>query len=400
MVVKMAGKLTAAEIRNIVKEGKPGRYGDGDGLYLNIAKGGSASWIMRVYVDGKRVDKGIGSLKSTPVHTARKFRDVNRGMIAKGQNPWAEGNKAKELPTVQIRQTPTFREASIKVHELARPSWNSEKRARNWWQQMELHVNPKIGDALITDVSRLDVVDVLKPLKESKGETFRKARQSVQQVFTWAIAMGYREDNPADTKVLDILLPKVTHEVCHRRAVPYADVPATYERIRWSEARDATRLALMFTILTAARGEEARGATWDEMNLENEVWEIPASRMKAKRGHRVPLTIQAQMVLREAKELDAGNGVIFPSDNNRPLSENAFSNRAKVDYPGYDTHGFRSSFRDWARLVAQAEWDVCEYALAHTVGNAVAQAYQRDDLLEERRELMEAWANHLDPLPF
>ena len=196
----------------------------------------------------------------------------------------------------------------------------------------------------------------------------------------------------------------------HFAALPYADVPDAIERIRDSRGMRETRLALEFIAYTAARGGEVRGMTWAEVDLDAAVWTIPAERMKSRKEQRVPLSIQAQGVLRQAKaavnqrlkrrpDYDA-NGLVFPNPSGKPLSDNCLSLRARKDGLGCTPHGFRSSFRDWAAENSGASYEAIELSLAHVAGNAVVRSYFRSDLLEERRGLMEAWANYLDPLPF
>jgi integrase len=246
----------------------------------------------------------------------------------------------------------------------------------------------------VDEISSGDVMNALTPIWTAKPETARRVRQRTSAVMKWAIANNFRPDNPAG-EAIEAALPKTPRIRAHMAALPYAEVPATLESIRASTARPATRLALEFLILTATRSGEVRAAAWDEIGLDSHVWTIPAARMKAGREHRVPLSTWAREILEEARSLDAGSGLVFPSPQGKPLSDMSMTALLRrLEIPCVP-HGFRSSFRDWAAECTDTPHAVMEAALAHTVPNATEAAYFRSDLFERRCRLMDQWAEYL-----
>ena len=397
--------LTADRVR-ILKE--PGRYGDGNGLFLVITKAKTKQWVQRIHVDGKRADKGLGGFPKVTLASARKLAVANKAAVSAGRNPWIEPKPTPKL--APIVAMPTFRQAAYIVHENKAGKW-SEAYARKWIERLNVHIIPVIGDRDVDGITRRELAAILSPICRTLVETARKLRQALRLVFRWAVANDYRMDNPADD-ALALLLPEVDKAVEHRAALHYSQVGGAIRAIRESEAWETTKLCFEWLIFTGARSWEARGATWNE--IKGDVWEIPAKRMKMARSHKVALSIQAQMVLRKAKELYRkraddpdlppavpSDGWIFPHpDHDSPLSENALSMRAKKTKLDCVPHGFRSSFRDWAQEQSGASWAAIELSLAHKVGTSVEAAYFRSDLLSERGPLLQRWADYLDPLPF
>ena len=235
---------------------------------------------------------------------------------------------------------------------------------------------------------------VLLPIWNEKRVTARRVRQRIGAVMRWAVAQGYREDNPAG-EAIRAALPKNGFGPRHHRALPFAEVGGAIEMVRGSGAYPATVLAFEFLVLTACRSGEVRGAQWEEMDLEGREWRIPAERMKTHREHRVPLSRGALAVLREAQALADSSGLVFPSPRGRVLSEATISRLVRDLGIGAVPHGFRSSFRDWAAECSDAPREVCELALAHVNTNRIEAAYRRTDLFERRRALMEQWAAFL-----
>ena len=291
-----------------------------------------------------------------------------------------------------------FKDATYKVHEDHSLLWKNGKHTDTWLQTLENHAFNVIGELPLDEISQAHVLTVLEPIWKTKPETARRVRQRMRTVFKWAVSWGYITFNPAG-EVIDgalVPMPKVQE---HLQALPYQEVPVAIKKIRDSEAWNVTKLAFEFMILTAARGGEVRYATWAEVG--GDTWTRPGEKMKGNKSHRVPLSIQAQGLLRMAREkLGTESGLIFPAPDGKPLSENALPMRAKKSKLGCVPHGFRSSFRDWAEEVSSASGTTIELSLAHLVGNAVERAYRRTDLLDQRRELMQEWANYLEPLPF
>ena len=388
-------KLTTARVRKL---NEAGRYGDGGGLYLNVSKTGTKSWVQRVRIVGKRTDKGLGGFPSVALSEARRLADSNRVALAAGRNPWAAGRYLSEVLTEP--DIPTFEQVARRFHEVnvAAGGWTNPKNISAWMGRAEKYLFPRLGGRQINLITAAELRDeVLIPVSLDKRETAKRLRIILKQVFEYALESEYVDMNPVDripAKRLRRPQPK------HFDTLPWQDVPAALESVRRSEAWKVTKLSLEFMILTATRPNEVRFARWDEVDSAADVWSIPAHRMKSKRPHRVPLSIQASVLLGEVRySLDCTTGLVFPAPSGKPLSENALCMRTRKTGVG-TAHGFRSAFRSWA-AERGASWELAEMSLSHCVGSATERAYMRSDLLEARRDLMQAWANHCGPeLPF
>ena len=378
------GKLTTAKIRELTKAGL---HGDGQTLFLSIARGGSKHWIQRVVIHGRRHDLGLGGWPVVSLEKARRRAFENRVAIADGRNPLAERQK----PSI-----PTFKDAALKTYEAMRPRWRNEKVSKNWMQQLERHAFKRLGDLRVDKIGREDILAVLVPLWSSRPETGRRIRRNIKATLSWCQANGFLEHNLA-ADAIDGALPRLAKVKEHFRALPYAEVSTALDTIEKSRASLSARLCLRFLILTAVRSGEARLATWDEINFESKTWTIPAARMKANSEHRVPLTRDAMKMLEQAKALKDDSNLIFPSPKkpNSPLSDMSLTKVLRdVGLANTATvHGFRSSFRDWAADTGKPR-EIAEAALAHIVGG-VEGAYFRSDLFARRRQLMESWARYL-----
>ena len=378
------GKLTVATVKSL---SKPGRHGDGGTLFLNVAPGGSKSWTQRLTIDGKRRDIGLGGFPLVSLAEARDKAFENRKLARAGGDPLAAKRRVK---------LPTFQEAAKRTFEANRPRWRSERVARKWWQTLEKHAFPILGDMRLDRIGREDVLRVLTPLWTSRPEQARKLRQSIRTILSWAQAHGHIEHNIAG-EAINGALPAQPAVKEHLRALPYREVGTALETVEASASSLSAKLCFRFTVLTAARSGETRGATWDEIDLDAREWRIPAGRMKAGAEHRVPLSDAALTVLEQARPLRDKWGLVFPSPSRagRSLSDmtltkvlrtTGLAERATV-------HGFRSSFRDWCAETGKPR-EIAEAALAHTVGG-VEGAYFRSDLFERRRRLMADWAAYL-----
>ncbi len=379
-------KLSATRVKALRD---PGRYSDGDGLHLFISKAGGKSWVQRITIDGRRRDIGLGGYPTVSLAQARKRAADNRASIADGKDPVEEKRKPAEL---------TFSRAAHAVHEVNRPRWRNERHALSWMQTLERHAFPKIGSKPIASIGRTDVLTVLTPIWSTRPETARRVRQRMRTVFRWAMANELIEMNPAG-EAIDGALPSMPKIKAHLRALPYQDVGSALKTVDASQTSLVAKRCLRFLVLTAARSGEARGATWDEIDLDGAAWTIPASRMKAGLEHRVPLSDQALEVLTLARQLEDGSGICFPSRlrSGRMLSDmtlmkvlrsTGLADRATV-------HGFRTSFKTWTMEQTDTPWAVGEAALAHLLGGSVEQAYARSDLFVRRRMLMQQWADYI-----
>ena len=379
-------KLSATRVKALTD---PGRYSDGDGLHLFITKKGRKSWVQRITVDGRRRDIGLGGYPSVTLAQARKRASDNRETVGNGKDPVAE----KRRPAM-----PTFSEAAYTVHEANKPRWRNGNHTTAWIQTLERHAFPKIGSKPIDTIGRTDVLGVLNPIWSTRPETARRVRQRMRTIFKWAIANELTEANPAG-EAIDGALPSMPKVKVHLRALPYQEVGSALKTVDASQTSLASKHCLKLLVFTAARSGEARGATWDEIDLAGATWTIPGSRMKAGVEHRVPLSDQALEVLALAHQLEDGSGLCFPSPlrPGRELSDmtltkilrkSGLADRATV-------HGFRTSFKTWTMEQTDAPWAVGEAALAHQLGGSVEQAYARSDLFDRRRVLMQQWADYL-----
>ena len=379
--------LSAAFVRTVRE---PGRYGDGRGGYgLSVlvrptANGRvSKTWSQRLYINGKPVMLGLGSYPIVPLADARAKALENRQSLEMGGDPRTS------------RGMPTFKQATEEVLAMLAPTWKPGGRTEHRWRQtLASYAYPLIGDKPINEVTTADVMRVLVPIWNTKSDTARRLRQSIGMTMRWAIAQDLRTDNPAGD-ALTGALPRKKPRPQHYRALPFTQVPAALVTVRATGAHWATKACFEYMILTAARGGEARLMTWDELDVASATWAIPASRMKTGRAHRVPLSTQALRILADAREHTGGAGLVFPSVRGKELSNATVNKLLRDNDIDAVSHGFRSSFRDWAAECADASSEVSELALAHVNSNRVEAAYRRTDLFERRRQLMRDWADYV-----
>ena len=275
----MARQLTAAFVRTVIK---PGKYGDQHGLILRVLPTGSKQWIWRGTVRGRRVDLGLGGYPYTSLAEARQAAFEHRKLARAGGDPRSFRKRA-----------PTFAEAAEMVIAIHRKAWRpGSKSEAQWRASLRDYAMPRVGRKRIDEITTSDVMAVLLPIWTTKAETARRVRQRIGTVMKWAVAKGYRPDNPAGG-VLGAALPKHGAGRKHFRALPHSEVGAALDAVRTSSAWVLTKLAFEFLVLTAARSGEVRGARWEEVDFENAIWTVPAERMKAARKHRVPLSPRA-----------------------------------------------------------------------------------------------------------
>ena len=375
------GQLSATKIKTLTE---PGRYIDGDGLMMEIAPGGSRSWKLRVRVDGKRRDFGLGSLSIVTLTEAREKAREYRRLIAQGIDPVAEKKKEKIV-------IPTFRAAAEQVHAEHKASWKNGKHQVQWITTLETYAYPFIGDRLVNDIEGPQIRKALLPIWLSKPETARRVRQRIGAVLDWAYVNGLR-DSEAPMRSLSKGLPRQPKDDGHFAAMPYTEIPAFIAKLR--ERTSVGRVAMEVLILTAARSGEIRGATWSEFDLDKAMWSIPASRMKMGRPHFVPLAPQVLDALERAKAFGAPcTDLVFPGMKLKtPMSDMTLLKILRDMEAGVTVHGFRSAFRDWVADKTDYPGEVAEAALAHANSNKVEAAYRRTDFLEKRKALMADWA--------
>jgi len=381
-------KLTAAFVRSVTKAGK---YGDQHGLVLRIQPSGSKAWLWRGTVNGRRRDLGLGRHPYVSLAEARATAFEYRKTALDGGDP----------VTLLAGGVPTFARAVETVIGLHAGKWKPRSEGgqteEQWRSSLATYVLPVIGSKRVDEITTADVLACLTPIWHKKATTAKRVRQRIAAVMRWAIAEGYRQDNPGGEAVV-AALPKQNGGRKHHRAVPHHDVAVAVATVRASRLEPTLRLAVEISVLTAARSGEVRGAHWSEIDFEAATWTIPAGRMKGGREHRVPLSGRASAVLAEVRRYSDGSPLVFPRPR-RIGSEIPRWMLGKVPgRVGIDgtLHGMRSSFRDWCGETGVAR-EVAEACLSHLVGNAAELAYSRSDLLERRREVMEGWGRYAAP---
>ena len=390
------GKLSARAVATL---NKPGRHGDGGGLYLSISRDGDTvrrRWVYLFTRAGKLREMGLGPSPDVTLAEARIERDKWATAARAGGDPIG----LRKAEKAASRGVPTFGQLADEVIESKQAEWRNAKHRAQWGMTLRVYAAP-IRNRPVNEIDTDDVLAVLNPVWLKRPETATRLRGRIEHVLDAARAKGFRHGpNPALWRGhLDKLLPKQSKiERGHHAAMPYTKVPAFLAAVRKRDAIAA--LAIEFTILTAARTGEVIGATWDEIDLEEAVWTIPARRMKAKRSHRVPLSARAVAILKKVLKIRTGD-VVFPGRKaGKPLSNMSMEmilRRMKV--ADATMHGFRSSFRDWVGNETDFQREVAEAALAHVVGDAAEQAYRRGDALKKRRLMMSAWTKYCVRLP-
>ncbi|MBY6048317.1 tyrosine-type recombinase/integrase [Vannielia litorea] len=399
-------RLTAQQVKNAA----PGTgLSDGGGLSLRTTDGGHKRWVFRYKMKGQtQREMGLGSYPGTTLAQAREKASAARELKAQGIDPIADGERraleAREESKAAAGRVSFGTYADEKFLPWKTRNFTNAKHIYQWERTFRHHASP-LRDKQLSDITRAEVLDVLLPIWDEQHETAKRTRGRIEALFDHAIQTGaYGRDNPARAALFSATLSaprKLTKG--HLPAMPWRDVPVFVERLRHRPALSA--LALEFLILTAARSGEVREATWSEIDWSLGLWTVPAGRQKTRRDtkrrdHVVPLTKRTISILKEVQPLRdsavPGCDFIFPGSGGRPLSDMAF--RAlmnRMDVTGCVPHGFRSSFRDWAGSATEFPRELAEEALAHALGD-VESAYRREQSVERRRKMMEAWEAFLD----
>ena len=384
---KRPRRLSATFVRNV---NSPGRYGDGHGghglslLVKPAACGGLAkSWSQAIRPDGKTTSVGLGAYPVVTLAAARERAIENARAVAEGRDPRR-----------RVQRVPTFAQACEAVIAIHAEHWKGDRNEREWRSSLRDYAMPKLGGRRVDAITTDNVMAVLLPIWSTKRITAQRLRQRIGAVMKWAVAKGYRQDNPAGDAIA-AALPNNRVATKHQRALPHAEIGAAVKRVRESGGYHGTVLAFEFLVLTAARGAEVRGARWAEIDRAGAVWTIPGERMKAGREHRVPLSPRALEVLDQAAVRFGGDDPVFPSPTGKVANHSLMATLLRELEIDAVPHGFRSSFRDWAAECTDAPREVCELALAHVNSDRVEAAYRRTDLFEKRRELMGAWADYI-----
>ena len=375
---------------NTVKTLPTGFHADGGNLYLRVKDTGARSWVFRYKKAGKAKELGLGSTTSRSLKQARVLASKMRSAIGEGKNP---APLVKEKLDLSVK---TFKEWALELIQSKRAGWRNVKHAQQWENTLEQFAYPRLGDKIPADITLADVKGILLPMWTTTTETAVRLRGRIESVLDYA---AVHEDadrrNPARWRSnLDKVLPppKKIAKVKHHPAADYNDVPKIMEALRTKDSLSAYNLR--FTILTAARSGESRGALWSEIDIPNKVWTIPAKRMKAEREHKVPLCDEAIEILAIMKEWNVENSEFVFSSRKNSISDTAVNKTLHLINPNITVHGFRSSFRVWGAETTSTPSAVLELALAHVNQNEVEAAYQRSDLFERRRDLMTSWGDY------
>jgi integrase len=390
-VARTINKLTAA---SVAEKSKTGRYGDGNGLWLQVSRWGTKAWLFRYKVAGKEHQMGLGSTSTFSLKEARERARAYRQILADGLDPIdARRDRVIATRAAKVNRV-TFRDCAERYIASHKAGWKNGKHAEQWSATLTTYAYPVIGQLSVADVETDHILRILEPIWSKKTETASRVRGRVEAVLDWAKARDQRRgENPARWRGhLDKLLPAKTkvQRVTHQAAMPFDDVPAFVNKLRSLTSISAR--ALEFTILTAARTGETIGAQWPEIDMKGKVWTVPPAHTKSGREHRVPLCDRALEILAALPREDGNDHVFVGARAGAGLSNMAMLELLRGLAPELTVHGFRSSFRDWAGEQTNYPSELAEAALAHRLKDKTEAAYRRGDALEKRRRLMTAWA--------
>ncbi len=393
---RKAETLSAVEVKRLTS---PGFHAVGgvSGLHLQVTKTGARSWILRAKVGLKRRDIGLGGYPDVTLAQARDKARETREAIAEGIDPVEQRKAARQALIADQGKSVTFADAARRFLEIKSKEFRNPKHAQQWANTLEAYAYPVLGAMRVSEIELGHVVQVLEPIWQTKTETATRVRGRIESVLAWATVSGFRSgENPARLKDnVDLALGKPTkiRKVTHFRSLPYADLPAFMKKLRKRPGTSAR--ALEFAILTAGRSGEVRGATWDEIDLKKAIWTIPGERMKSGKPHKVPLSPSAAKLINDLPRV-AGEPFLFPAPRGGSMSDVALSALLKrMDEP-VTAHGFRSTFKDWAREQTSYADEVSELALAHVNSDATRAAYARSELIDKRRLLMKEWDDYAE----
>ncbi len=389
----MARALNKLSVKGVTALKKAGRHADGGGLYFRITPAGARSWVFMTANGGKRIEIGLGAESAVSLASARKIAADMREAVAAGSNPRELLSRNLATPTDEI----TFGAFAEDYIACVEDGWRSEVHRKQWRQSLRDHAK-LLADMPIDAIGTEEVLKVLRPIWLTKAETANRLRGRIEKILSAAKARGLRPidaSNPAQWRGhLDVLLPKPKKLVRgNHPALPWKDAPAFVADLRKRVALSAR--ALEFVILTAARSGEVLGARWEEIDMAEALWTVPAARMKAGAEHVVPLSKAALALLRQVHLGDGAKGIIF-AIGGAPRSNMAMAQLLKrMGKDNITVHGFRSTFRDWAGDATETPNELVEQALAHTISNKAERAYRRGKAIDRRRLLMQAWADFL-----
>ena len=387
------------------KKKRPGYYLDGQGLVLQVAPGGSRSWIFRYSRNKKSHEMGLGSLNAFSLSQARERAKLCRQQLADGWDPIERRDTERAqriaLEIEQKAKSITFTACAEEYHLANADTWKNTKHAAQWINTLRSYAIPKLGKHPISELNKQHIVDALRPIWKTKAETASRVLQRIRITFNYAAAKDYCAGRDAEfweQVKLALGSNERARKVEHHSACPHKMVGSLIAAVNLGPSGEIVKMALELIVLTASRSGEVRGAVWSEIDEEAGNWIIPPERMKAARSHHVPLSKEALDILRRAKKLSPPTStasLIFPSPRGKVLSDMVFTQLLRrMDVP-YTVHGFRASFRTWGSEVTEYAHEMLEFALAHSVGDQTVRAYARSSMVEKRREMMQSWADYL-----
>jgi integrase len=392
-MVRLLRGLTDKRVR---AEKKRGFYADGGGLYLAVAKGGTKTWVFRYKQNGRTHDMGLGSIHDRTLADAREEATKQRRLRLDGIDPLQHRRDRQQEQQIETAKAITFDQCAAAYIDANSAAWRSARHRAQWRETLATYVSPVFGNLPVQAIDTALVLKVLEPIWKTKPETASRVRGRIEAVLSYAKARGQRSgENPAQwAGHLKSILPSPAKlkAVKHHDAIPWDEIAPFMGDLRDVDGPAAR--ALEFVVLTATRTNETVGAEWPEIDLDaagGPVWEIPASRMKSGRAHRVPLSAAAVASL---KRLPRTGKLVFATSKGGKLLPGTLWRVLRATGRDFAVHGFRSTFADWAYAQTNFPREIVEAALAHTVGDKTERAYRRGDALERRRRLMGAWAEH------
>lgn len=410
----MARQLQRLSALTVNRLKEPGLYADGGGLYLRVKQGGGKFWCFRYMLNGNAREMGLGALHTLSLADARIRAGDCRKLLNDNIDPINARKKEKEEQRRDDESAKTFKQCAAAYLETHKDTWRNAKHRQQWENTLKTYAYPLIGDTFIRDLDREAVKKVLlqkskkldgKPLWSARRETASRLRGRIEKIWDWAKAeFGLTGDNPARWagNLKPSFADHAKREIVHQPALPYDQIGDFVQKMK--KQKGVAPMALIFTIMTAARTSEVIGAKWSEIDLKKEVWTIPKDRMKGNREHRVPLADPALRILKELKKQhdklsreEPSEWVFRSSRRGKPLSNMAMLTLLKrLEINDITVHGFRSSFRDWAAEQTNYPREIAEAALAHISGDKVEASYLRTDHFEKRSRMMNAWAAYCE----
>ncbi len=393
-MARESNRLSAVKVAGLRK---PGRYGDGRGLWLQVTAEGTKSWLLRYMLHGRARQMGLGPVHTVSLAEARQKAAGYRALLVDGLDPIEARRDRQREARREAARAVSFRACAERYIEAHRPGWRNAKHGDQWTATLTAYAYPVFGELAVADIDTGLVLKAIEPIWTEKPETAKRVRGRIEAILDWAAAREYRAgDNPARWRGhLDKLLPARARvaPVRHHPALPYVEAPDFMAALRAREGVSAR--ALEFTILTAARTGEVIAARWPEIDLGAKVWTVPAERTKARREHRVPLSDRALEILAALPREDGSEYVFIGSGTGRALSNMALlKTLERMGRKDLTVHGFRSTFRDWSAERTNYPREVCEMALAHAISDQVEAAYRRGELYAKRARLMRDWSRY------